>query len=79
MRRLANPNVDPFAHARLSNGAINDVKEYDAKPDFGNIVYFMTNTTSVSVGGVARGMVRVGTRIAKVDSFDGCDPTATAR
>ena len=55
LRRLANPNVDPFAHARLSNGAINDVKEYDAKPDFGNIVYFMTNTTSVSVGGVARG------------------------
>ena len=76
VRRLANPNVDPFAHARLSNGAINDVKEYDAKPDFGNIVYFMTNTTSVSVGGVARGMVRVGTRIAKVDSFDTCDPNS---
>ena len=76
MRRLANPNVDPFAHARLSNGAINDVKEYDAKPDFGNVVYFMTNTTSVSVGGVARGMVRVGTPIAKVDSFDTCDPNS---
>ncbi|MEA2143386.1 MAG: hypothetical protein QOI64_1816 [Solirubrobacteraceae bacterium] len=76
VRRLADPNVDPAAHARLSNGAINDVKEYDAKPDFGNIVYFMTNTTSVSVGGVARGMVRVGTPIAKVDSFDYCDPNS---
>ena len=79
MRRLADPNVDPFAHARLSNGAINDVKEYDAKPDFGNVVYFMTNTTSVSVGGVARGMVRVGTPVAKVDSFAAAIPTATAR
>ena len=76
VRRLANPNVDPYAHARLSNGALNDVKEYDAKPDFGNVVYFMTNTTSVSVGGVARGMVRVGTRIAKVDAFDSCDPNS---
>lgn len=76
VRRLANPNVDPFAHARLSNGAINDVREYDAKPDFGNTVYFMTNTTNVSVGGVARGMVRVGTRIAKVDTFARCDPNS---
>jgi hypothetical protein len=76
LRRLANPNVDPFAHARLSNGAINDVREYDAKPDFGNIVYFMTNTTSVRVGGVARGMVRVGTRVAKVDTFASCDPSS---
>jgi hypothetical protein len=76
VRRLADPNVDPFAHARLSNGAINDVREYDAKPDFGDVVYFMTNTTSVSVGGVARGMVRVGTPVAKVDSFDSCDPNS---
>ena len=76
LRKLANPNVDPAAHARLSNGAINDVREYDAKPDFGSIVYFMTNTTSVSVGGVARGMVRVGTPIAKVDSFEYCDPNS---
>jgi len=76
VRKLANPNVHPFAHARLSDGTLNDVKEYDAKPDFGNIVYFMTNTTSVSVGGVARGMVRVGTPIAKVDSFDACDPNS---
>ncbi len=76
VRRLANPNVDPAAHARLSNGAINDVKEYDAKPDFGNVVYFMTNTTNVSVGGVARGMVRVGTPVAKVDSFTTCDPNS---
>jgi len=76
LRRLANPDVHPFAHARLSNGAVNDVKEYDAKPAFGNIVYFMTNTTSVSVGGVTRGMVRVGTPIAKVDTFAGCDPSS---
>jgi len=76
VRKLANPNVDPFAHARLSNGVINDVKEYDAKPDFGNVVYFMTNTTSVRVGGVARGMVRVGTPVAKVDTFASCDPSS---
>jgi hypothetical protein len=76
VRRLADPDVHPFAHARLSNGALNDVKEYDAKPDFGNVVYFMTNTTSVSVGGVARGMVRVGTPVAKVDAFDTCDPNS---
>ena len=76
LRRLANPNVHPAAHARLSSGALNDVKEYDAKPDFGNVVYFMSNTTSVSVGGVARGMVRVGTPVAKVDSFAGCDPNS---
>ena len=76
LRRLANPDVHPFAHARLSNGVINDVKEYDAKPAFGNVVYFMTNTTSVSVGGVARGMVRVGTPIAKVDTFAACDPSS---
>jgi hypothetical protein len=76
LRRLANPNVHPFAHARLSNGAVNDVKEYDAKPAFGNIVYFMTNTTSVSVGGVTRGMVRVGTSTAKVDTFASCDPSS---
>ena len=76
LRRLADPNVHPAAHARLSNGAINDVKEYDAKPDFGNTVYFMTNTTNVSVGGVARGMVRVGTAVAKVDAFTACDPNS---
>jgi len=76
VRKLANPNVHPFAHARLSNGAINDVKEYDSKPAFGNILYFMTNTTSVSVGGVTRGMVRVGTRVAKVDTFARCDPSS---
>lgn len=76
LRRLADPNVDPAAHARLSNGALNDVKEYDAKPDFGNVVYFTSNTTSVSVGGVTRGMVRVGTPVAKVDSFAGCDPNS---
>ena len=76
LRRLADPNVHPAAHARLSNGALNDVKEYDAKPAFGNVVYFMSNTTSVSVGGVARGMVRVGTPVAKVDSFAGCDPNS---
>ncbi len=75
-RRLANPDVHPFAHARLSDGAINDVREYDAKPDFGNVLYFMTNTTSVSVGGVTRGMVRVGTRVAKVDTFARCDPSS---
>jgi len=76
VRKLADPNVDPYAHARLSNGAINDVREYDAKPDFGNTVYFMTNTTSVRVGGVARGMVRAGTRVAKVDTFARCDPSS---
>lgn len=76
VRRLADPNVDPSAHARLSDGAINDVKEYDAKPAFGNVVYFMSNTTNVSVGGIARGMVRVGTPVAKADYFTTCDPNS---
>ena len=76
LRRLADPNVDPFAHARLSDGAINDVKEYDAKRAFGNVVYFMSNTTNVSVGGIARGMVRVGTPVAKADLFTVCDPSS---
>ncbi len=75
-RKLADPRVGAVAHARLSNGKINSVNEYDAKPDFGNTVYFMTNTTNVSVGGVARGMVRVGTKIVKVDQFRGCDPNS---
>ncbi len=75
-RPLANPNVGASAHARLSNGVINTVTEYDAKPPFGNTVYFMSNTTSVKVGGVARGMVRVGTPVSKVDQFRRCDPNS---
>jgi hypothetical protein len=76
VRSLRDPQVGAHAHARLSNGQINSVDEYDAKPDFGNVVYFMTNTTSVSVGGIARGMVRVGTPVAKVDQFKRCDPNS---
>jgi len=76
VRRLANPRVGGTAHARLSNGQINTVTEYDAKPAFGNVVYFMSNTTSVRAGGIARGMVRVGTRIAKADTFAYCDPSS---
>ncbi|HVF79399.1 MAG TPA: hypothetical protein VNA28_13970 [Solirubrobacteraceae bacterium] len=76
LRRLANPRVGKTAHARLSDGTINGVTEYDAKPEFGNTVYFMSNTTQVSVGGIARGMVRVGTPVAKVDSFARCDPSS---
>ncbi len=76
VRRLANPRVGKTAHARLSDGTINGVTEYDAKPEFGNTVYFMSNTTNVSVGGIARGMVRVGTPVAKVDSFARCDPSS---
>ena len=64
------------SHARLSDGTLNTVTEYDAKPAFGNVVYFMSNTTNVSVGGIARGMVRVGTPVAKVDSFARCDPNS---
>jgi hypothetical protein len=78
VRRLADPRLRNSAHARLSNGAINSVTEYDAKPEFGNTVYFMSNTTQVSVGGIARGMVRVGTPAAKVDSYDRCDPSSDA-
>jgi hypothetical protein len=78
LRPLANPDVGPSAHARLSNGQLNTVTEYDAKPAFGNVVYFMSNTTEVSVGGVARGMVRVGTPVAKVDTFTSCDPNSDA-
>ena len=76
VRPLANPDVGASAHARLSDGTINGVTEYDAKPVFGNVVYFMSNTTSVSVGGIARGMVRVGTPVAKVDAFTACDPNS---
>jgi hypothetical protein len=75
-RPLANPRVGSTAHARLSNGQLNTATEYDAKPAFGDVVYFSSNTTEVSVGGVARGMVRVGTPVAKVDSFKTCDPNS---
>lgn len=73
MRPLRDPDVYPFAHARLSNGVLNDVKEYDAKPSFGGAVYLMTNTTGVRVGGIVRIVVRVGTPVAKVDQLRGCD------
>ncbi len=76
LRPLANPRVGATAHARLSNGVVNSVTEYDAKPAFGNVVYFNSNTTNVSVGGIARGMVRVGTPVAKVDAFESCDPNS---
>lgn len=76
VRPLANPRVGTRAHARLSNGQLNTVTEYDAKPAFGDVVYFNTNTTQVSVGGIARGMVRVGTPAAKVDMFRRCDPNS---
>ena len=76
VRPLANPDVGRTAHARLSDGTLNSVTEYDAKPAFGNVVYFMSNTTNVSVGGIARGMVRVGTRVAKADYFTTCDPNS---
>lgn len=76
VRPLRDPGVGGRAHARLSNGAINGVTEYDAKPAFADVLYFMTNTTQVSVGGVARGMVRVGTPAAKVDAFTTCDPAS---
>ena len=76
VRPLRDPDVHPFARAKLSNGVVNDVKEYDAKPSFGNVVYLMTNTTGVAVGGVARAMVRVGTPVAQADRFRGCDPSS---
>lgn len=75
-RQLRDPAVGATAHARLSDGTINTVTEYDAKPAFGGTVYFMSNTTSVFVGGVARGMVRVGTPISTVDRLRGCDPNS---
>jgi hypothetical protein len=78
VRSLANPRVGASAHARLSNGTLNGVTEYDAKPEFGNVVYFMSNTTAVKAGGITRGMVRVGTPYAKVDSFTYCDPSSDA-
>lgn len=76
LRPLPNPRVGAVAHARLSSGKLNTVTEYDAKPLFGNIVYFSSNTTSVFVGGIARGMVRVGTPAAKVDEITRCDPNS---
>lgn len=76
VRTLQNPRVGAVAHARLSDGTINSVDEYDAKPAFGNVVYFMSNTTAVRAGGITRGMVRVGTPVAKVDTFGYCDPSS---
>jgi len=76
LRPLANPRVGRTAHARLSDGTINGVTEYDAKPAFANVVYFMSNTTAVRAGGITRGMVRVGTPYAKVDQFAYCDPSS---
>jgi hypothetical protein len=73
---LRNPHVGASAHARLSNGVVNSVTEYDAKPAFADVVYFNSNTTQVSVGGIARGMIRVGTPVAKVDAFATCDPNS---
>lgn len=65
-----------MAHARLGGGEFNTVSEYDAKPEFGNVVYVMSNTTNVHVGGMTRGMVRVGTPIRRIDTFDYCDPNS---
>ena len=76
VRPLANPSVGATAHARLGNGALNTVTEYDAKPAFGNTVYVMTNTTSVHVGGITRAIVRVGTPMITVDCFRRCDPNS---
>ncbi|MDQ8045979.1 MAG: hypothetical protein REI11_15340 [Patulibacter sp.] len=76
VRALIDPAVGATAHARLSDGTINTVTEYDAKAPFGGTVYVMSNTTSVSVGGIARGMVRVGTPVAKADQFRRCDPNS---
>lgn len=76
LRPLPSPHVGARAHARLSDGTLNTVTEYDAKPAFASVVYFMSNTTQVSVGGIARGMVRVGTPAAKVDRFRRCDPSS---
>jgi hypothetical protein len=73
---LRDPAVGASAHARLSDGVVNSVTEYDAKPAFADVVYFNTNTTQVSVGGIARGMVRVGTPVVKVDAFTTCDPNS---
>jgi hypothetical protein len=76
VRKLQNPRVGAAAHARLSDGTRNSVDEYDAKPAFGNVVYFMSNTTAVKAGGITRGMVRVGTPVAKIDTFGYCDPSS---
>lgn len=76
VRPLRDPAVGATAHARLSNGVINTVTEYDAKAPFGGTVYVMTNTTSVRVGGITRSIVRVGTPVATVDRFRRCDPNS---
>ncbi|MBO9531651.1 MAG: hypothetical protein J7513_01605 [Solirubrobacteraceae bacterium] len=75
-RPLADPAVGAAAHARLSNGTLNSVTEYDAKPAFGRTIYVMTNTTSVRVGGITRAIVRAGTPVQTVDRFRRCDPNS---
>ena len=56
------------------SGAFTDAPP-SSKPVLSSEVYIRhSNTTSVFVGGIARGMVRVGTPVAKADEFDGeCD------
>lgn len=76
VRPLRSPNVGSAAHARLGNGKLNTVTEYDAKPEFGNIIYFSSNTTDVSAGGITRGMVKVGTPVVTLDAFPYCDPNS---
>lgn len=73
---LRDPKVHPVTHARLGGGGWNTVIEYDAKPDFGNVVYFSSNTTNVHQGGMTRGMVRIGTPVRRIDRFDYCDPNS---
>ncbi|WP_354697947.1 hypothetical protein DSM112329_03606 [Paraconexibacter sp. AEG42_29] len=76
VRQLRSPNVGKAAHARLGDGTLNTVTEYDAKPEFGNVLYFSSNTTDVSAGGIARGMVKVGTPVVTLDAFPYCDPNS---
>ena len=79
VRPLKDPRVGKTAHARLSNGEINGVSEYDAKPEFGNVVYFMSNTTSVFVGGPRAVSSAWAHRPPRSTSSPAAIPTATAR
>jgi hypothetical protein len=63
------PRLPGTVHTRRSNGRENDAKGVQRQPKLGNVVHLMSNTTSVSVGGIARGMIRVGSPVTKVDAF----------
>ena len=49
---------------------------YNVKGAYGGARYLMVNTTGVHGGGIVRGVVRAGDRLARLDGLGYCDPNA---